>query len=857
VIRRFIRFSTFALSLLLFAPSPLRAADQKFISDAIIHLADPDPRVREAATKTLWQLGRDAEPAITEGLKSDDPEIAARCREILIDFRYGLYPDTPADIVGYVRAYRAGNPVQKRAAVQGLTRIGPRAYPAAVRLARAEDNSILRAQVFRELAQMGARGAIGFLSEGDFTSAEQCLEVGLSDGLDRQTRSYITFLHLRHKADDKIAALRSEMELGDGISGAARLLTYLLRAQGDLAGARAAAEQARDDRLLDGILLEQSDWKMLAARHAKDGEADSNIEKLAFRAAYQRLAQDSQAQAATLDLIAKITLKDPENPWPIFKALVLNDRPNQAIDLLLKTSQTAAALELLLAQQRYAEAIELAKSTKESRAINLARISRTFNQLGEKEKSAAALQDAIALAPQSGMPGWVAVIDAELRTRQRDKALTHAAIALTTSNDPPIGLFEKLFPKNSADAQILWPIFFARYSNEKPTDTIVRLDDLFSGKFPRDELIRIAADIRDGKYDTPDRTRGLRAAGNALQKAGLPDEAKKCALALAEVSKDSADLSSLAAAAIVKKDWNTAAELAIRAIQKDRTRAAPRYLRGYSLVQLGREKEGHELMDIALLLPLADDSDRYEFANQLEKAGLKEAARQQQDLILRIGDFSGYEVSNLTRLLAHRASQDGDDLRAASLWERSTLPCLRENTTFVDTAAYLGVPHLIHRTRARALLKMRNFPAALAELHLCEEYLPGDINLPIDMAPELRAAGRENDLIDLVNRALQRQETILAAFPNSALIHNSAAWLLARCRLKLDIALPHAQKAVELDPTSPALLDTLAETWFQLGQKDKAISIMRTCIDLEPSSERHKAQLKRFQQSSPDSVPPS
>src|SRR6266568_4872116 len=117
------RLSFIALAFLLFRASPLRATDQKIISDAIIHLADLDPRVRENATKTLWQLGRDAEPAIVEALKSDDPEIVARCREILIDFRYGLYPDTPPDIVVFVRAYRTGNAAQKRAAVQGLTRI--------------------------------------------------------------------------------------------------------------------------------------------------------------------------------------------------------------------------------------------------------------------------------------------------------------------------------------------------------------------------------------------------------------------------------------------------------------------------------------------------------------------------------------------------------------------------------------------------------------------------------------------------------------------------------------------------------------------------------------------------------------
>ena len=125
------------------------------------------------------------------------------------------------------------------------------------------------------------------------------------------------------------------------------------------------------------------------------------------------------------------------------------------------------------------------------------------------------------------------------------------------------------------------------------------------------------------------------------------------------------------------------------------------------------------------------------------------------------------------------------------------------------------------------------------------------------MAGPLREAGREKDLLDLVERALQRQESILADYPRSAMIHNSAAWMLARCRLKLDAALAHAQKAVELEPQSAPILDTLAETYFQLGQKDKAIEIIQKCIEFEPAITRHKAQLKRFEEGSPDSPPPS
>jgi tetratricopeptide (TPR) repeat protein len=853
VICRFARYSPLFLLLL---AVPLRAADQKVISQAIAQLGDIDPRVREKASKTLWQLGRDAEPAILEALKSDDPEVVSRCREILTDFKYGIYPDTPPDIVTQVRAYRTGNPVQKRAAVQALIRIGSRGYPAAVRLSRAEDDSALRSQVFQELTQMGARGAVGFLSESDFNSAQQCLEVGLSGGPDRQIRSYIIFLMLRGQAEKKIDALRSDMQQGEGIASAARVLAYLLRAKGDLAGARAAAEQARDDRLLEGIMLEQGDWKTLAARRVQDDESEKVIEQLAFRAAYRRLAGQQEDADATLDLIQKLPPRFPPNPWSVAKSLLLNDRPKQAIDVLIKEGETSGALELLLAQQRYADALDLAAKVKESKAIHQARIARTLHHLGEKEKAAAALENAVALAPRGGMSAWVAVIDADLRIGQRKNALAHAAIALTSINDPPAELFEKLFPKNSLDADAWWPVLRARHSGDEPAAILSRLDDLLSGKWPANELIKLTRDIREGKIDTSDRPRLLRAAMNALQKANLSDDLAACALALTEISTDERDLVALAAAAIIKQDWNAAADLSARAMEKDRSRATPRYFRGHALVHLGREKEGRELMETAQLLPLGHDAERYEFAEQLQKAGLPDVARQQQELLLQTGDFSSWELGNVTRIMAHRASQQGDDLTAANLWERSTLPCLRDNTSFVETAAYLGVPHLIHRTRARGLIKTNQFDAALKELRLCEGYLPGDINLAIDIAPLLRKAGREKDLIDLIDRTLQRQESILAAYPNSAMIHNSAAWVLARCRLKLDIALAHAQKAAQLEPKSAAILDTLAETYFQLGQKEKALAIIRTCIDLEPIVDRHKSQLKRIEQGSPDSPPP-
>jgi tetratricopeptide (TPR) repeat protein len=385
---------------------------------------------------------------------------------------------------------------------------------------------------------------------------------------------------------------------------------------------------------------------------------------------------------------------------------------------------------------------------------------------------------------------------------------------------------------------------------------MTRLDNLLANKWPPDDLSKLSTDLTTGKLsDQADRS-VLRAAVNALRKANLTAEAQACSRALADLSQDERDLISLASSAMSDKDWNLAEQVCARAIEKDRSRAAPRYLRGHCLTKLGREKEGREMIDLALLLPLADDADRYDLANHLQQAGLTDAAATQFQLLTRIGDFSGWEVGNASRILAQRASQQGDDLASAALWERSILPCLHDHTGFVDVAAYLGVPHLIHHTRARGLLKTGQPDAALNEIKLCEEYLPGDISLPIELAAPLREAHREKDLLDLVNRTLQRQQEILASYPNAAMIHNSAAWLLARCRLNLDTALKHAQQAAKLEPQSAAILDTLAETHFQLGQKEKAIEVIQTCIKLEPTVNRHQLQLTRFQTQSPNTPPP-
>ena len=89
-------------------------ADRAEIAKAIRQLGDNDYAVHERASKFLWEAGQAAEPALQKALKSDDEEVAVRARTIMGKFKWGIYPDTPEQIVKLIRDYQFGDPGDAR-----------------------------------------------------------------------------------------------------------------------------------------------------------------------------------------------------------------------------------------------------------------------------------------------------------------------------------------------------------------------------------------------------------------------------------------------------------------------------------------------------------------------------------------------------------------------------------------------------------------------------------------------------------------------------------------------------------------------------------------------------------------------
>lgn len=92
--------------------------------------------------------------------------------------------------------------------------------------------------------------------------------------------------------------------------------------------------------------------------------------------------------------------------------------------------------------------------------------------------------------------------------------------------------------------------------------------------------------------------------------------------------------------------------------------------------------------------------------------------------------------------------------------------------------------------------------------------------------------------------AEERYRQVLAARPSNVPALNNLAWLLHKSGKAG--ALPLAEKALALAPHSPAALDTMAEIQDSLGRVDKALTLQKRAVELEPDRPGHRLHLARY-----------
>jgi hypothetical protein len=860
-VKPFLRAAGLIVVLLARAAVPGPAAPPGQIARWIQDLGADDYATRQKASDALWAAGAAAEPALEAALRSKDPEVVRRAREILAKFRTGIYPDTPPRVVALIRQFQAGDPSTRQSLVRDFCKQGRAGLAAVRKLAALEENVELRTSLVEQIARESGHAAGAMLAAGDVAGAEGVLEASLDPAQPASLRSYAAFHLLRGTVDDRVRQLRPRAEGGD--RKAAAVLAYLCRAQGDLPAARRAAERSGDNVLLGNVLAEQGDCPaLLRLRDSKRDGPQGPALALALNATQLRLAGRSAESDAVLAKLAR------QPGWPSALAYFFNDRPEEAIAALRADKQQADAFQFLALQLRYREAFELADRAKPEKAeqklaLAIAR-ARALAGLGEKDAARrllAGLTEDLNGGDESPQYGPLLKADTELGFR--DRAIAHAAHILTRPQPERHtgSVFDGLFGDRSAAAALWWGMLRHKSPKEDVPATLQRLRGLFDDHKPGPDFEALAAaeaDVLARQAHERDQSAGseqyqtdLASLADVCVAAGKEALAQSLLEKAAGLAGDPTALRRLADFLADRGRWSAAADRYAQAWEKERGKPVLLYLKGWALTKAGQAGEGRQLMEQAHLLALADDEARYDLAETLSKRGLTEAAVRELDVLLRTAEFRSVYLTNALADLLPEAVRRRDYARASAFYQRVALGVLETGATFVDQEAYLTVPHAVHLNRARALLAAGRLDEARPEIETCLTLLPGDVELPIAAVPVLTGQGRKAEAEALYARVAAVHEKVCAGYPRCASSHNELAWLAARCRRDLDGAWAHARRAVELGPRETSYLDTLAEVYFQRGDRARAIGLMKKCLEMEPKKEFYRQQLRRFEAGDP------
>ena len=123
---------------------------------------------------------------------------------------------------------------------------------------------------------------------------------------------------------------------------------------------------------------------------------------------------------------------------------------------------------------------------------------------------------------------------------------------------------------------------------------------------------------------------------------------------------------------------------------------------------------------------------------------------------------------------------------------------------------------------------------------------PTDTDIAIDVVPLLRQRGRSADADLLFKWSYDPARKDLDAHPDDPQRLNELAWLCAKCDRNLPEARVWAQKAVKIAPNDAAILDTLAEVEFHLGQPEEAVRIETRALSLQPDDPYMTKQLQHY-----------
>lgn len=829
-------------------------------------LGSDDFKKRYAATQEIWELGDSAFDFLVDLEKNKDPELALRASRLLHKLRCGIRPDTPADIVEMLEEYLTADQVAKERIAKQLESGAHYEYLYRLMLVEEEPEfkKKLQKMVFEVIPQMIHQHIV----KGEMDQARKFLKLGTEF---RNLIHYGNFLQLYGELDDELVRLR---ELDDEESKA-RYLAYL-RVKGDLPllqkealrlgdqSAYATASLLLGDALpslklqLEERRLELSQASILKLRIAQlEGDQDAEwqmitaLENLCEGRTTIEGARNGRAGLYAGGYIERVEKINEGDDWAhAFEHAQIFDQPKKAAKILglkkgrLDQEWLEKNLAALLHEWKM-ENSQLPTYDLLRQALNF------FENRGDYEAVSRICRGVFDAAREVPSESVMELI--ETFSLDCPRGMIPAIAREADEFDLPLGeLLSNLLDGSNRASSLLWLYSTARkidpdLSSQKLMELIMTFQGaggLSKEDFEtwNDRLFARAIEDSDGGN-----SESLIYLSNLWKSFGPAD------LRMELFKHDNFPRSGDYFASEVAVDLglyedalNSLATLDQETVENSSEMV---YKKALLLKALNREDEVAEVQRLekrAYLLSLGDRNFLSIAAyDHLDYGDATGAYRLIQSAILRTQNPTQVNrdyTYSLVRRLARQAMHLKKWKEASALSHVDLIPASR-------TENALGIINLTfdaNFTHGLALLSDGEKGEAVKILEKAHRINPGSGLLADFFFPELREYGLDAFHDRLCQESLGQLRKVIELFPKDHSSKNTFAWMASRANRNLNEAELMMEDAIQMDPNSPALLDTMAEVQFALGDRESAIQWSEQAFNLRTWDSEIRRQLIRF-----------
>lgn len=569
----------------------------------------------------------------------------------------------------------------------------------------------------------------------------------------------------------------------------------------------------------------------------------------------QRRTETSIVEDRVAALVDR-AVAQPQQAEAVAAELLLMDRNDAALDVLLAAGRNALAFELLAGELRYAEALALPADEK-SPELLFGR-ARLLARVGEREASEALLAQLAASSPKDALSTVTRAIREQSLLVSREVALGTAAGAMADAGaNAPWPVLSALWPTRAPEASAAWT-WLAQQDPKAPAgERLARVAAILDPSQPsaEAELFLAQGAATAARQGACAQGRSFEGLVGVAELRGREDVALALAKHWAEATGSGAAWMRVGELLADRELWKDAAAAFGKAAEALPAEGTPTWMQADMLRRAGDERGAAQLRARAEELTQGNEGAVYRLAFAMERAGEAEAAIDLREKLLHEARDAASPILLATaELLGSRASCGKSYAAAVGAFDRARDLALSQPTLTLDKV--LCLVRSAQRAEAHAALQAGRLDEALALAEHALAPFVSDADLAADLVRALDAAGRKAEAEDFLARVSARFAEAADSFPTSAQLQNGRAWLAARSGRDLDAGLASARAAVALEPDNAAFQDTLAEVLFQLGDRVGALEAARQALALEPDRAYLQQQLVRIEAGDAFSRPP-